>query len=52
MLIMKKLLGLKDVYKNKNIEVLNIYGDLKDGTHSDGRVSGQFVSLLKILVGQ
>ena len=43
----EKLLGLKDVYKNKNIEVLNIYGDLKDGTHSDGRVSNSSSLLLK-----
>ncbi|QJI69013.1 alpha/beta hydrolase [Staphylococcus haemolyticus] len=47
----EKLLGLKDVYKNKNIEVLNIYGDLKDGTHSDGRVSNSSSRSLKYLLG-
>ena len=38
--------------KIKNIEVLNIYGDLKDGTHSDERVSNSSSRSLKILVGQ
>ncbi|WP_085060265.1 alpha/beta hydrolase [Staphylococcus haemolyticus] len=47
----EKLLDLKDVYKNKNIEVLNIYGDLKDGTHSDGRVSNSSSRSLKYLLG-
>ena len=28
----QQLRVLKDIYKGKGIEVLNIYGDLKDGT--------------------
>lgn len=46
----KELLGLKDIYKGKNIEVLNIYGDLQDGTHSDGRVSNSSSKSLKYLL--
>ncbi|EIU0339432.1 alpha/beta hydrolase [Staphylococcus pseudintermedius] len=42
---------LKDVYKGKNIDVLNIYGDLKDGTHSDGSVSNTSSRSLKYLLG-
>lgn len=47
----KELLGLKDVYKDKHIDVLNIYGDLQDGTHSDGRVSMSSARSLKYLLG-
>lgn len=47
----EKLLDLKDVYKIKKIEVLNIYGDLQDGTHSDGRVSNSSSRSLKYLLG-
>ncbi|MCD8844005.1 alpha/beta hydrolase [Staphylococcus gallinarum] len=42
---------LKQVYKGKNIEVLNIYGDLEDGTHSDGSVSISSAKSLKYLLG-
>jgi len=42
---------LKDIYNGKNIEVLNIYGDLEDGTHSDGRVSNSSSKALKYLLG-
>lgn len=45
------LLQLKDIYKEKNIEVLNIYGDIEDGTHSDGRVSNSSSKSLKYLLG-
>lgn len=31
--------------------MLNIYGDLKDGTHSDGRVSNSSSKSLKYLLG-
>ena len=31
----QQLLGLKNNYKDKQIDVLNIYGDIQDGTHSD-----------------
>ncbi|MEZ7608895.1 alpha/beta hydrolase [Staphylococcus capitis] len=47
----KKLLSLKEVYKDKNIDVLNIYGDIQDGTHSDGRVSNSSSKSLKYLLG-
>ncbi|MCE5089987.1 alpha/beta hydrolase [Staphylococcus devriesei] len=47
----KELLELKDVYKDKHIDVLNIYGDLQDGTHSDGRVSMSSARSLKYLLG-
>lgn len=42
---------LKDIYKGKGIEVLNIYGDLKDGIYLDGRVFNSFLKLLKYLLG-
>lgn len=47
----KNLLSLKDIYKNKGIDVLNIYGDVQDGTHSDGRVSNSSSKSLKYLLG-
>ncbi|MBE5667745.1 alpha/beta hydrolase [Staphylococcus sp. SS251] len=47
----QQLRALKDIYKGKGIEVLNIYGDLKDGTHSDGRVSNSSSKSLKYLLG-
>ncbi|UXU55076.1 alpha/beta hydrolase [Staphylococcus agnetis] len=42
---------LKPMYKGKNIEVLNIYGDILDGTHSDGIVSMSSSKSLKYLLG-
>ncbi|WP_420801874.1 alpha/beta hydrolase [Staphylococcus edaphicus] len=42
---------LKDIYKGKDIAVLNIFGDLEDGTHSDGRVSNSSSQSLKYLLG-
>ena len=47
----KNLLSLKDIYKNKGIDVLNIYGDVQDGTHSDERVSNSSSKSLKYLLG-
>ncbi|PNZ08856.1 alpha/beta hydrolase [Staphylococcus simiae] len=47
----EELMALKDIYKGKNIKVLNIYGDLQDGTHSDGRVSNSSSKSLKYLLG-
>lgn len=42
---------LKEIYKGKGIEVLNIYGDIQDGTNSDGRVSNSSSKSLKYLLG-
>ncbi|WP_239709642.1 MULTISPECIES: alpha/beta hydrolase [unclassified Mammaliicoccus] len=42
---------LKDIYKGQEIEVLNIYGDIQDGTNSDGRVSNSSSKSLKYLLG-
>lgn len=42
---------LKDIYKGQEIEVLNIYGDLQDGTNSDGHVSNSSSKSLKYLLG-
>ncbi|WP_436861688.1 alpha/beta hydrolase [Staphylococcus caeli] len=47
----QQLRVLKDIYNGKNIEVLNIYGGLEDGTHSDGRVSNSSSKSLKYLLG-
>ncbi|ADC86980.1 MULTISPECIES: alpha/beta hydrolase [Staphylococcus] len=46
----QQLLGLKNNYKDKQIDVLNIYGDIQDGTHSDGRVSNSSSKSLKYLL--
>ncbi len=47
----QEFMQLKSIYKGKNIEVLNIYGDVLDGTHSDGRVSNSSSQSLKYLLG-
>lgn len=47
----QQLLELKDIYRNKGIKVLNIYGDIQDGSHSDGRVSNSSSKSLKYLLG-
>ncbi|WP_141709889.1 alpha/beta hydrolase, partial [Staphylococcus aureus] len=47
----QQLRVLKDIYQGKGIEVLNIYGDLKHGTHLDGRVSNSSSKSLKYLLG-
>jgi len=46
-----ELQQLKNIYKGQEIEVLNIYGDLQDGTNSDGRVSNSSSKSLKYLLG-
>jgi len=45
----KQLLKLRKVYPT-NTQVLNIYGDIEDGTNSDGRVSNASSKSLKYLV--
>lgn len=35
----RQLLALRQVVPAKQLQILNIYGDLGDGSHSDGRVS-------------
>ncbi|MCE5002495.1 alpha/beta hydrolase [Staphylococcus pseudoxylosus] len=47
----QELQQLEDIYNGKNIDVLNIFGDLEDGTHSDGRVSNSSSKSLKYLLG-
>ncbi|WP_198644782.1 alpha/beta hydrolase [Staphylococcus chromogenes] len=47
----QEFMQLKSIYKDKNIDVLNMYGDLLDGTHSDGRVSNSSSKSLKYLLG-
>ncbi|WP_290625626.1 alpha/beta hydrolase [Lactobacillus sp.] len=45
----RELLGLRKKFP-KNTRVLNIYGDLEDGTHSDGRVANNSSRSLKYLL--
>lgn len=45
----RNLLSMQAHYP-KNAEVLNIYGDLKDGTHSDGRVTNVSSESLRYLL--
>lgn len=47
----QEFMQLKSVYKGKQIEVLNIFGDVLDGTHSDSRVSNSSSKSLKYLLG-
>lgn len=47
----QEFMQLKSIYRDKNIDVLNMYGDLLDGTHSDGRVSNSSSKSLKYLLG-
>lgn len=47
----QELQQLEDIYNGKNIDVLNIFGDLEDGTHSDGRVSNSSSKSLNYLLG-
>jgi uncharacterized alpha/beta hydrolase family protein len=35
----RELIGLRTKYPNKQVKVLNIYGDIGNGTHSDGSVT-------------
>ncbi len=46
----KQLLKLREVYPKNQIDVLNIYGDKGDGTHSDGSVSNASSKSLKYLI--
>jgi uncharacterized alpha/beta hydrolase family protein len=45
------LLAHQRSYPKNQIDVLNIYGDLKDGSHSDGRVSVVSARSLRYLLG-
>ncbi|MCU5745119.1 alpha/beta hydrolase [Staphylococcus sp. SQ8-PEA] len=47
----KHIVPMRDNYKNKGIKILNIYGDLDDGTNSDGRVSNVSSLSLKYILG-
>lgn len=47
----QEFMQLKSIYIDKNIDVLNMYGDLLDGAHSDGRVSNSSSKSLKYLLG-
>lgn len=44
------LLGLRKIQSLKSLQVLNIYGDKNDGSHSDGRVSNASSKSLKYLL--
>ncbi|ETY72578.1 alpha/beta hydrolase [Lactiplantibacillus fabifermentans T30PCM01] len=46
----KTLLALRQRYPKNQIDVLNIYGDKNDGTHSDGSVSNASSKSLRYLV--
>lgn len=46
----RQLLSLHKIYSGKEIKVLNIYGDLQDGSHSDGRVSNSSSQSLQYLL--
>lgn len=46
----RQLIRLRQSYPNHQIDVLNIYGDLNDGSHSDGRVSNASSKSLRYLV--
>lgn len=46
----KELQQMKYNYPQQSVEVLNIYGDLLDGTHSDGKVTTQSSLSLKYLL--
>ncbi|MCI1891740.1 MAG: alpha/beta hydrolase [Schleiferilactobacillus harbinensis] len=46
----QELLGLRQKYPWKQVDVLNIYGDKNDGTHSDGDVSNASSKSLRYLI--
>lgn len=46
----KELLGLRTKYPRDQVDVLNIYGDKNDGTHSDGDVSNASSQSLRYLI--
>lgn len=45
-----EILKLKKDPAYKNVEILNIYGDIQDGTHSDGRVTNASSKSLKYIM--
>lgn len=46
----KELLSLREKYPNKQVKVLNIFGDKNDGTHSDGSVTNASSQSLRYLL--
>lgn len=48
----KQLTKLRSRYPDKQVSVLNIYGDLQNGTNSDGRVSTASSRSLYYLIGR
>ena len=46
----KDLQQMKYNYPKKSVDVLNVYGDLQDGSHSDGKVTNQSSLSLKSLL--
>ncbi|WP_047999474.1 alpha/beta hydrolase [Lactiplantibacillus herbarum] len=46
----RELLGLRRVYPKDQVDVLNIYGDKGDGSHSDGSVSNASSQSLRYLI--
>ncbi|MEY8662187.1 alpha/beta hydrolase [Ligilactobacillus faecis] len=46
----KELLALKEKYPKAQVQVLNIYGDLDDGSNSDGRVNNDSSKALAALL--
>ena len=47
----RHILPLKQIYRDKHIKVLNIYGDVEDGSHSDRRVSNVSSQSLEYIIG-
>lgn len=47
----KELLPIRDTYPKNQVDVMNIFGDKDDGTHSDGAVSNASSKSLKHLIG-
>lgn len=48
--VYRELLGLKTMDVYKNVDVLNIYGDLEDGSGTDGRVSTVSAKSFKYII--
>ncbi|BDR58493.1 alpha/beta hydrolase [Xylocopilactobacillus apicola] len=48
----RTLLGLRKKYPNKQVHVLNIFGDKNDGSHSDGSVTNASSQSLRYLIGE
>ncbi|BDR55434.1 alpha/beta hydrolase [Bombiscardovia apis] len=47
----QSLLGLRTTYPDKQVDVLNIFGDLDDGSHSDGNITNASSQSLRYLLG-